>query len=382
MALTGTNSYTGNTLLNAGVIQINNPNSLGTTSSNAVFGGGSVQLLANVVTTRNYQTDGNNAATADVVIDTNGNTLDLSGGTITPFATGTGGLVKNGAGTLTLGSAVNTYTGTTTINAGTVAISANTALGDLPTAATLNLNGGTLEATATSALDNGTNLRNVTIGASNGGINTDSGANLTVNGVLSGSGTLIKSGAGTLTLTNTGNTANMNITGGTLTAGYTTANTNGGLGTGTIVIEGGGTLSTIEPVNNTIGLTNTINVPAGQVGTFNTPNRLTLAGPVTGGGTLNLVVSTTVTRLNLDNSFAGFNGNLNMSGGGTAELSMNNGTTSAFNAAGFASTSLDLEGTVFLDPLTNSTGNTVTIGALSGSSTTAGLDGGSAGTVT
>ena len=115
-----------------------------------------------------------------------GDTLTLSG-----LLSGSGGLTLNGAGTLILSDASNSYTGGDTITAGTLSVGADAYLG--AAANTVTLNGGTLEATATF-----TSARNVTLGG--GTFQPDSGDTLTLSGVLSGSGGLTLNGAGTLAL--------------------------------------------------------------------------------------------------------------------------------------------------------------------------------------
>src|SRR5205823_4772337 len=204
----------------------------------------------------------------DAVIDTNGHTLTDSG-TIAPAATGgTGGVVKNGTGSLVL-QGTNSYVGATTVNAGTLSISSNANLGDQTAGAAVNLNGGsTLAATATTALDNaGANARNVNIGTGGASIDVADQTTLTVNGVVSGPGTL------------------------------------------------------------------------------NTPNRFLWTGPVSGGGTLNVGVTTTISRLDLSNDFSAFTGNLNFTGSGSVRLLRNGGN---FNTAGLASTTVNLGDSVFL----------------------------------
>ncbi|HSV15266.1 MAG TPA: autotransporter-associated beta strand repeat-containing protein [Tepidisphaeraceae bacterium] len=372
LVLSGTNAYSGGTNLNAGTIVINSATSLGDPAGNASFGGGTLKLAADVVTARNYVVTGS----ADAIIDTNGHTL-TQGGTVSAGSGATGGLTKNGAGTLLL-QGTNSYVGNTTINAGTVSVASNANLGDPATGAAINLGGGTLATTATLALDNGAgaNARAINTGAVGGTIDVADQTTLTVAGAITGAGVVTKTDTGTLVVSNTANTAPFIVSAGTLTAAGTTANTNGGFGSGAITLQGGATLSALMPTGNTLGFGNALTVPAGQTGTIDMTNRFSMSGAVSGAGTLNLVASSTISRDDFSNNWAGFIGNLNISGSGNVRFVMNGG---GFNAAGLASTTLDLEGTAFTSPVTNSTGNTVTIGALSGISTTAGLGGGSAG---
>ncbi|MCS5616940.1 MAG: autotransporter-associated beta strand repeat-containing protein, partial [Pirellulales bacterium] len=146
MRLTATNTYSGGTTISAGTLTIGNG---GTTGS----------ILGNVT---------NNGTLAfnrsDEVV--------FSGG-----ISGSGGLVKDGAGELIL-EADNTYNGTTTINAGTLAVG----------------NAGTTGAIAGDIVNDATLIFR----------RTDS---VTYSGTISGSGTMFKAAAGTLELAgSTGNT--------------------------------------------------------------------------------------------------------------------------------------------------------------------------------
>src|SRR4029079_12794576 len=124
---------------------------------------------------------------------------------------GGGGILnKTGAGTLVLASN-NNYGGGTSINGGTISISADNNLGN--NSAKPTINAGTLEITSSF-----TTNRQFTIGDATSTFQVDAGVNWTVNQNISGSGTLNKTGAGTMILggNNLGYTGATNILGGTL----------------------------------------------------------------------------------------------------------------------------------------------------------------------
>ncbi len=132
LALTGSNTYAGGTTLTSGTLQVNSDASLGATSGNLVFGGGTLQLLSSATSSRNYQVSG--ASNAN--IDTNGSNLTLNTG-ISRVAAATGGVVKSGGGTLTLAGS-NSYTGSTTVNLGSVVLDASGVINGT----TVTVNGG------------------------------------------------------------------------------------------------------------------------------------------------------------------------------------------------------------------------------------------------
>jgi autotransporter-associated beta strand protein len=167
LTLTGANTYAGGTSINGGTLAINGGASLGDVNGLVTFTGGGIKLLADTTDVHNFQLKD----LADAIIDTNGHHLTHSG-TITPLSGSTGGLIKNGAGTLAL-QGTNSYFGQTTVNAGTLSVNSNASLGDPSTGAALNLGAGTtLTATVSTALDNfGSSARPVTVAA--GGATVD-----------------------------------------------------------------------------------------------------------------------------------------------------------------------------------------------------------------
>jgi autotransporter-associated beta strand protein len=154
---------------------------------------------------------------------------------------GSGSLTKNGTGTLVLAGLINTYSGTNTINSGTVSISADANLG-----ATTNevfLIGGALSASSSLTLSaNRTLLLGPASGSGTGTLDAATNQTLTFAGVVAnnaaGTGSLSKTGPGTVLLTGT-NT----YTGSTLVSG--------GILSVTTAQQGGGTFT----VNDTAALT-------------------------------------------------------------------------------------------------------------------------------
>ncbi|MBD8880802.1 autotransporter-associated beta strand repeat-containing protein [Rhodanobacter sp. 7MK24] len=123
---------------------------------------------------------------------------------------GTGGVTLNGG--IQTFSGANAYLGATTLNGGTLVVSADANLGQ--STAVLAFNGGTLENDGVFVT-----TRNISL-VGTGTLQTD--ADLTVSGNISGNGTLIKTGTGTLTL----NGSNSYIGGTTVSAGTLQGDTN------------------------------------------------------------------------------------------------------------------------------------------------------------
>ena len=288
VVLSGANTFSGGTLLSAGVLQVSSDAALGDSNGSLELDGGTLRLGANfdLAETRAIALDSAGS------IDTNGFTS-----TIAQAVGGAGALTKLGAGTLTL-AGDNTYAGTTTIGAGTLQI------GD----------GGT----------SGSITGDI---ANNSALIFNRGDELAFGGVISGSGSVTKAGEGTLILnadqTYTGGTT---ISSGSLQLGDGEISGNlvgsvlnnatlafdrsddvtfGGIisGTGTLTKNGSGTLI-LEGANTFTGRT-TINAGTLQIGNggstgniagnitnndgsliFNRNDSITFAGVVDGTGTM------------------------------------------------------------------------------------------------
>jgi len=126
LTLTGTNTYTGMTGVNGGVVALGSQGAIGSTGP-VSFGGGTLRYSASNQV--DYSARFASSAAA-ISIDTNGQNVTYA----TAIAsTNVGGLTKTGSGTLFL-DAANQYDGATTVNAGTLS-GIGSVLGELSVAA-------------------------------------------------------------------------------------------------------------------------------------------------------------------------------------------------------------------------------------------------------
>jgi fibronectin-binding autotransporter adhesin len=244
----GANTYTGDTTITGGILQLSKKSGRNATGTGNIYvGNGSATATLAYTDTANQLANNSSILISDSgTFDTNGYSdgigmigdgtsvslktgrvlLSGTGGnsTLTLTATtgttqfsgvisGAGSLVKNGASTLSLAGA-NTFTGGTTLSAGTLNLNSAAALGT----GALTISAGTIDNTSGSAITlnnnaqnwngnftfTGTNDLNLGTGAiamNSSRILTVDGGTLTVGGAVSGSGAaLTKSGAGTLNL--------------------------------------------------------------------------------------------------------------------------------------------------------------------------------------
>ncbi len=187
LELTATNTYAGGTMLSGGILSVGSYSNLpaGPLTFN---NGGMLKITGTEITDLNSYTISSNF---------NGG-FEVSGAlTVTNDLTGSGGLVKQGAGTLLL-TGLNTYTGGTTNQAGLLRAGSATALGD---GAALVLNAGVVDLGGnTIAVGNLSGAAGTSI-TNNGGLSVTQSVNGIFAGSITGSGGLTKIGAGILTLT-------------------------------------------------------------------------------------------------------------------------------------------------------------------------------------
>jgi autotransporter-associated beta strand protein len=258
------------------------------------------------------------------------------------------GLTKSGNGTLVL-DAANTYTGATLVSAGTLSTAVANAIAD---ASALTVASG-----AVFALGGNETLASISgAGSYNLGANTltagGDNSSTAVSGVLSGTdGSLVKTGAGTLTLSsNNTHTGGITISAGTLQigAGSTAGSLGSGAvannaslvfnrsdsptisnaigGTGQVTKAGAGAL--ILTATNTYTGATTITSGTLQIGNGGTTGALSASSAIANSGSLAFNHSDDIT---ISNAISG-TGNVLQIGGGSTILSGNNTNSGAVTA--------------------------------------------------
>jgi len=231
LTLSGLNTYTGQTLIQGGTLSVNTLTNLSSSSSlgaPTTTANGTIKI-GNTTTDGTLSYTGATASTnrvVDLAGTTGGAILDASGTGGLTFssaftATGAGSktltitgsntasntisgaivnnsvsnltsVVKSGTGTWVL-SGTNTYSGGTTVSGGILAVSSDANLG--ATTGSLTINAATLEATASF-----TSARAISLGNASSTFMVDPTFTFTANGIITGTGTLNKTGSGTLVL--------------------------------------------------------------------------------------------------------------------------------------------------------------------------------------
>ena len=463
LTLLTANDYSGSALLSQGLVQVGNgstagslgtgtttnnttlvfnlPSSGGTQSGN-LTGTGTLTVQAGSLTLSgngSYSGTTTNASGATLKVGAGGGSGSVGSGAVqndgslifnrtgtlihTAPINGTGTLTNQGSGTVAL-AGNNSYSGATTISAGTLQIGAGGTSGTLGTATTVTDNGtlafsrsdnitnsvvitgtgslvqqgpGTLTVVSTNTYSGGTIINGGSLQLGDGvssatlgtGNVTDNGAlivnrpdNFFLTNVISGSGTLVKIGTNTLRFNNTLATANT-FSGGTIISNGTirlgpdaggdtgTANAKS-LGSGPVTFYGG-TLRLYDfasQLSVPTAFTTPIIVPAGQSGTVLAgQNGGNFASTVTGSGTLAIVLNPpTATRNNIGGDWSAFAGQMIVAGDTAVRISVNN-----FANSGIMVSNITTLGTI--------AGNNtiISIGELTGTGTVGPVDQGSTG---
>ncbi|WP_079917427.1 autotransporter outer membrane beta-barrel domain-containing protein [Salmonella enterica] len=340
LILNAENTYTGSTTISEGTLIATNVEALGTGNvtdnatlemntggdfDNAISGSGQVVKSGDETLTlsgANSYTGGTTISGGTLVASnvealgtgdiTDNATLELNaGGDFANNIGGTGSVVKSGDKTLTL-SGSNTYTGGTTISGGTLVASNVDALGsgDVTDNATLELNTGgdfanniggtgsvvksgdkTLTLSGTNSYTGGTTISGGTLVANNvealgtGDVTNNATLELNTGGdftnAISGSGQVVKSGDKTLTLSG----ANSYTGGTTISGGTLVANDVNALGTGDVTDNATLALNAVGDFNNAIGGSGKVEKSGDDTLTLSGSNTYT-GGTLINGGTL------------------------------------------------------------------------------------------------
>ena len=349
LTLSANNTYTGATIISAGTLQIGDGGTSGNIASTSIVNNSALvlnrsndfSLVSSINGTGSLTKNGNgtatlsgnNSYTGGTVINSGtlaGTTASLQGnienyasilfaqsfnGTYSDTLSGTGSLIKDGTATLTLAGNM-TYTGATTVNAGTLA------------GTTLTLQG---------------NISN------NASVLFNQSSNGTYSSIISGTGSLIKDGTATLTLSSANTyTGGTTVNSGTLAA--TTATISGNIannasvvfdqsidgtyagsmsgngvflknGVGILVLSGSNTFTGTTAVNS-----GTLSVGGSIAGTTSINTGATLSGT----GTLNAVTINNGATINPGNSPGTISvGNMTWNAGGNYNWQISNATSTA-----------------------------------------------------
>ena len=249
LALSGANTYIGTTTINAGTLALNGGSALSDIGAVVIANvSGATLSLASSETIGSLSgggAGGGNVSLSGFTLTTG----DASNATFAGSLSGTGGLTKEGAGTLTL-SRANTYTGPTTINAGTLLVGGS---GALPSTSAVNVgSGGALDLNASGGF--GSNIGSlagsglVLLGNAPLQMGFDN-TSTTFSGVIRRNGSLAKYGSGVFTLSGTlQDIGQFNIEGGTLQLGASER-----IADGRYVSVGIGSTLDLNGFNETVG---------------------------------------------------------------------------------------------------------------------------------
>lgn len=288
LLLSGNSTYTGTTTLTDGTVAVTTLTNGGVagplgastvSSANLVFDGGTLSYsgIGSVSTDRGFTITGGKVANINVAAPTG--VMTLSG-----VGTSNGAVAKTGPGTLNL-TGTSTYSGSTSVNTGILGVAlladggAPSSIGQSDASAgNLVLTGATLRYTGPTVSTN----RNFTLSDGTiGTIDIPAGTTLTLSGASAATtGSLLKSGAGTLKLTGpNAHTGNTIVASGTLQVDGSIPST------GNFQVNNGATLSGSGSIAGPVS-TNAANLSPGSAA----PGKLTL----TNSNSLTLDANTTI----------------------------------------------------------------------------------------
>ncbi len=290
--LAGNNSFS-NLIIDAGIIQLGRDNALAVSTGLQTKGAGSSGILdlngynQEIASLTGPGGSINNSGFGVKTLTVNTAAPSTYNGQINGSVT----LLKKGADVLTL-TGTNGYQGGTIFEAGKLSVSSEANLGSVPTSTrpdALTFTGGTLQTTATMSLSGN---RGITLAAAGGTIETAPGTTLTAGNVITGPGSLTKTGTGTMVAT-----AANDFTGSTVVNAGTLAVSGSLSGTNSVQLNSGGTLllNASNIINNAANVTlNGGRLQTGTAGTSEGAGGPGLTQPISGLGLLTLTANSTI----------------------------------------------------------------------------------------
>jgi fibronectin-binding autotransporter adhesin len=307
--------------------------------------------------------------------------------------TNSGTITKNDAGTLRINAFSNTTPTKFIVNGGVLWLNTSLVSGtNAPTSSAadnaVTLNGGTLRTSQNRIYGLGSSApHGILLGAGGGTLEQDSGTTFTQAGLVSGCGTLTKTGLGTLILSNSTNSY-LGLT--TLSAGVLEYGTDNAISAGGVTVNGASAILELKTFNDSVG---TVTLDGGgqikatgagvgqgiltSTGTFEMKSG-TVSAKLAGSGALNKTTAGTAT-LSSANSYSGVTsiseGTLEATAdgalGGTTAVNINGGTLLLKKSGGGASTIVNNSAAVTLNGGTLKTADALTedLGTLTLSST-------------
>jgi autotransporter-associated beta strand protein len=222
LTLSGSNTYQGATIVNAGALSLAANNAIASSVSVTLANTANVALNINGTTQTIGTLIGGGATGGNVNLGSGGGALTVSQKTFSDYTGaigGTGSFTKSGVGVLRLNGASN-YTGNTILAAGEIIIGASSAL---PTSSALSFTGASrllmLDEGITqgfSSLTSSIGLTSSIFGYGKNTFNLNQSSSSTFNGGLFGGFSFNKSGSGTLTLTSGAQGSVLTTTGGSV----------------------------------------------------------------------------------------------------------------------------------------------------------------------
>ncbi len=283
--LSGSNTYQGSTNISSGTLQLGGNNRLptGTSVTLANAAGATLDLAGYNQTIAALNGGGASGGTVAL----GGGQLTVGSGAFAGVISGAGSLVKGGSGILAL-SGGNTYGGATTISDGTLRLGRTNALPTGTSVALANAAGATLDLAGynqTIAALNGGGASGGTVALGGGQLTVGSGS---FEGVIMGSGSLEKTGSGTLVLSGVNTYAgSTTISSGTLQLG---GNNRLPTGTSVTLANAAGATLDLAGYNQTVAVLNGGGSAGGTIalggGTLTVSSSGSFAGTITGNGSL------------------------------------------------------------------------------------------------